>query len=350
MLLDVTLRQMNIDDGSAINTLAAQCPDKGLISVYSVYRDNALESLQALRPNTVSVAAEVSGHDGLIGMAQVSFDQCRIEGGMIPCALFNTLMVHPDFRRQGVARRLSEWSMEQARLRFGDKGVMMADIQMGNKASDRTVKKWCNQVLPPFMVAPVSLKNRPPVVFSGIRIGAVEPGALAEFADRLNIFYEGHNFYKPETADSLSAWLEERPFGLPIHHCLAARDLQGNLLAGLTLEEAHQLRTYHVVHMPPWIRMVNKLLHAVPADGILRHIQVGRIWFRPGQLAAARHLWESVRWLWRRRGTSLMVFFDGRSPVASVINLKPWSIKTVMNTVVKSPVPIRESRFIYPIS
>ena len=71
-----------------------------------------------------------------------NFDQCRIEGGMIPSALFNTLMVHPDFRRQGVARRLSEWRMEQARLRLGDKGVMMADIQMGNKASDRTVKKW----------------------------------------------------------------------------------------------------------------------------------------------------------------------------------------------------------------
>ncbi len=347
--IDVTLRQMNIDDGSAINTLAAQCPDKGLISVYSVYRDNALESLQALRPNTVSVAAEVSGCDGLIGMAQVSFDQCRIEGEMLPYALFNTLMVHPDFCRLGVARRLSEWGLKQARLRFGDKGVIMADIQTGNKASHGTVKGWCNQMLPPVTVAPVSLRNRSPVALSHIRIGPLEPGAVAEFSDGLNIFYEGYNFYKPETAESLSNWLAERPFDLPTHHCLAARDPRGNLLAGLTLDEAHHLRTYHVVHMPAWIRMVNKLLHMVPTDGILRQILVGRIWFRPGESGAACYLWENVRRQWQGRGTSLMAFFDPRSPVASVINLKPWSIKTIMITVVNTPIPIAEDRLIYPV-
>lgn len=340
---------MAVADGPAINSLAAQCPDKGLISMYSVYRDNAFQSLQALRSNTVSVAAEAPGHDGLIGMAQVSFDHCRIEDTIVPYALLNTLMVHPAYRRQGVAWRLSEWTVEQGRLRFGDKGMIVADIQTGNKASDRTVKKWCNQMLPPVMVAPVKPGKRPTGFLPGIRVGPVQSGALDEFSDGLNGFYNGYNFYKPETADSLSAWLEERPFGLPIHHCLAARDLQGNLLAGLTLDEAHQLRTYHVVHMPPCIRMVNKLVHVVPSDGILRQIQVGRIWFRPGQLAAARHLWENVRWLWRHRGTSLVAFFDSRSPVASVINLKPWSIKTMMTTVAKAPVPITEDRLIYPI-
>lgn len=66
-------------------------------------------------------------------------------------------------------------------------------------------------------------------------------------------------------------------------------------------------------------------------------------------MATAHCLWESARRQWHGRSTSLMAFFDGRSPVASVINLKPWSVKTAMNTVVKGPAPIADDRPIYPI-
>jgi hypothetical protein len=127
-----------------------------------------------------------------------------------------------------------------------------------------------------------------------------------------------------------------------------ARDLQGNLPAGLTLDEIHHLRTYHVARMPAWIRMANRLLHVVPADGVLRQIQAGRIWFRPRQVAVSRYLRQAVRR--RGRGTCLMVFLDGRGPVGSVINLKPRSIRTMMRTVVKTSIPILEDhRLIYPI-
>lgn len=349
MASNFKFREMILADGLAINDLASQCPDAGLISVYSVFRDNACESLQALRPHTVGVAAIANAHDGLIGIGLVSFGHCRIQGVMVPYALLNTLMVHPDFRREGVARQLVDWRIEHARSRLGDKGILLANIQAGNTVSHRTVRRWCTQVLPAVTVAPVSIRKRAPKPFPGLTVGPVGTNSLEEFAERLNTFYQGYNFYQPETADRLGAWLSDKPLGQTMHSCLAVRDRQGELLAGLTLDEAHRLRTYHVIRMPAFLRMANRVLHVVPADGILREILVSRFWFRPGQAGATRYLWESVRWQCRGRGTSLMVFFDPRSPLASLIHLKPWSIRTAMNPVIGWQTPVETDRPICPI-
>ena len=250
MLSNYTLREITVADGPAINTLAANCPDAGLISVYSVFRDNAWQSLQVLRSDTAGVLAEAPGHAGLAGMGLVSFATCGIQGAVVPCALLNTLMVHPAYRRRGVARRLSEWRIRHTRSRFGDQGVILADVQVGNRASHGMVQKWCNQVLPPITVAPVRLRTRGPGALPGIRVGPVERPVLPEFSDRLNEFYKAYTFFKDETAHNLSTWLEESPLGT--RHCLGARDLQGNLLAGLTLDEVHHLRTYHVARLDPY--------------------------------------------------------------------------------------------------
>jgi hypothetical protein len=102
------LHEMTFSDGPAINALAAECPDGGLISVRSVFRENAWHSLKALRPNTVGMAAEAAGHDWLIGMCLVSFGLCRVDGVTVPYALLNTLMVHPKWRREGVAGHLAD--------------------------------------------------------------------------------------------------------------------------------------------------------------------------------------------------------------------------------------------------
>ncbi|MDQ1335134.1 MAG: hypothetical protein QG552_2084 [Thermodesulfobacteriota bacterium] len=67
------LSEMTFSDGAVINALAAECPDGGFSSVRSVFRENAWQSLEALRPNTVGMAAEAAGHDRLIGMGLVSF-------------------------------------------------------------------------------------------------------------------------------------------------------------------------------------------------------------------------------------------------------------------------------------
>jgi len=343
------LREMTLADGPAINVLASQCPDGGGVSVRSVFRENAWQSLVALRPDTVGVAAEAAGHDGLIGMGLVSFGHCRVDGVTVPYALLNTLMVHPKWRRQGVAGRLADWRIEYARSRLGAEGLLLANIQAGNEVSHRMVRKWATQVLPAITVAPVTVHRREPKVLPGVTVGPVKSSDMEEFTNRLNAFYEGYNLFQPETADSLSARIPQEPLGLSIHHCLTVTDQRGHLLAGLALEEAHRLRTYHVVHMPVFLRIANRLLRAIPSDGILREILVNRFWFRPGKEAEARYLWQRAQWECRNRGTSLMAFFDPRSPLTRVIHLKPWSIRTSMNPVIRWQTPLSTDRLISPI-
>jgi len=94
------------------------------------------------------VAAEPPGHDGLIGMCWVSFGRCRIQEEMVSYALLNTLMVHPDWRRQALAERLLTWTIDYVTRRFGEKVLMMGAVRAGNAASHRTAGKRATQVLP----------------------------------------------------------------------------------------------------------------------------------------------------------------------------------------------------------
>ncbi len=227
-----TLRPMILSDGPAINALARRCPDGGVVSVCSVFRENAFESLENLRPQTVGVAAESPHHEGLVGMGWVSLGRCRIQEETVPYALLNTFMVHPNWRGQGVAGELSQKAIECAAARLGREGLLVADIQAGNTASRRTA---------------------------------------------------------------------------------------------------------------------NRLLQAVPADGIIRENLISRFWFRRGEEAAARRLWEQARWECRHRGTSIMVFFDPRGPLARVIPRKPWSIRTSMNPVIRWERSVSPDRLVCPI-
>ena len=336
-------------DGLAINELAAQCPDNGLVSVYSVFRDNAYESLKSLRPNLLGVVAEAPGCDGLAGMAMVSFDHCSVQHEIAPYALLNSLMVHPGCRRKGLARQISDNLIDICRNHMGDRGFIIANIQACNDISQRTVRPWRNQLLPPITVVPAPLRKHPPKPLYGVSVGPLETNKLEEFAHRHNTFYQDYNFYKPETASTLCAWLSHNPLQPAMHHCLVATDPSHNLLAGLAFQETHQLHTYHVVKMPAVMGAANKLLHVIPPDGVIREIQVSRLWFQPGQTSAARYLWDTARYRCRETATSFLVFFDPRSPLADVFRLKPWSIKTSMMTAVKGPISVDSEQLICPI-
>lgn len=340
---------MTLSDGPAIDALARECPDGGSVSVRSVFRENAFHSLENLRPKMVGVGAESPGQEGLVGMGWASLGRCRMEGEMVPYALLNTFMVHPQWRGQGIAAKLSDKVIEYATTRLGPTILLLADIQEGNTASRRTAGKWSNQVLPAVTVAPVTVRRKKPETLAGVTVQPLTSDHTEAFAQGLNAFYEEYHLFQPETAESLTAWLSQRPQGLTLHHCLTATDPHGRLLAGLALEEACQLRTYQVVHMPTVLRVANKLLHVIPADGILREILVSRFWYRQGKEAAARCLWQHARWECRDRGTALMAFFDPSSPLAGVIRLKPWSVRTSMNPVIRWRSPVSPDYPVYPI-
>jgi hypothetical protein len=70
--------------------------------------------------------------------------------------------------------------------------------------------------------------------------------------------------------------------------------------------------------------MMNKFLHLLPPDFNIREIAVIGLWYAPGQFRAARYLWETMRWLCKERGTTLIGTFDSRDDTKRVVNIQPW--------------------------
>ncbi len=346
--MNISLRQLTANDSAAYSTLIDNSPDTGAIRMAPRFEIDPYQALLGLHTDTVGIVAETPGYDGLIGSGLVRFGQCRWEGEVRPYALLNTLVVHPDFRRQGVASQLAKWREEYARQRFGDEGILFAIIQKNNTGSELTAKKWYRQFLPDRLtVIPMKMRSAPLAGRSQFIVREIDPSEFELVAQRLNGFYRDYNLYPPETGESLSAWCAKTLFDTPFHHYMVVTDPSNNILAGVGLAEYGRLRTLVISHVPPAIQLLNKFAKLLPASGVIRELSTSRVWFAPGHLEAAQYLFETVRWEWREKGTSLIAFADTRSPLMEVYRLRPWTIKSIDSFAIHAPTLMQEEKLCY---
>jgi GNAT superfamily N-acetyltransferase len=340
------------EDGPGLARLSEQSPDTGEISFTACYHVDAVQTLKALWPDSAGVVAEPTDSPGtLVGMGLVSFGRCRFEGEERPYALLSSLKVHPQYRRQGVAARLATWRIEEARGRVGRDGVILANIQKNNTGSIANARKWATQIAGQFVVSVNPMRARAPRAKGAmdISVRVAREGDLPEIVAGLNRFYGDHNLSRADTVESLRDWLRNTPFADPFRHYLVAVTSAGQIIAGVALTEECRLRTMVVGHMPTAMRVASRLLRLLPPDGVVREVLAERLWFAPGQAAAARHLWEGVRWQWRGRGTTLMAFFDPRGPLPGVIRQPLWVPRGRSTLALNAPVPLREETLLSPL-
>ncbi|MEH0108880.1 GNAT family N-acetyltransferase [Tersicoccus sp. MR15.9] len=348
MTTDVVLREATDEDEGAIAALVAASPDTGAVTFRPRLQVSATQAHDTVHDATVQVVAEST--DGtLVGSAALSRGTCRFEGAMVPYALLHSLVVGPEHRRQGIGRALATWRLDRAGEALGEDGVVLANIQQGNAASSANAAGWATSTSARTVVAPVPMRRRPPRGVDGVTLDEAEPGDLEAVAAGICAFSGSHNFGLDWTAERLAAWLASSPFDDPVNHCLVARTRAGDVVAGLALREEGRIRALEVVHMPASVRLANLALHVVPRDGVLRNLAVDRIWFAPGQLRAARALWEHARWAWRERGSDLLVNLDPRGPAWPVVGVRPWSPTTVMRVAVRSARPLDPDRIVDPL-
>lgn len=338
---------MTSNDGPAIAALGEQSPETGAVAFHSRFHYDPYAALLALKPTTIGVVAEAPDHKGLAGLGLVSFGQCLYEEAVRPYAYFYSLSVHPEYRRRGLASQLAAWRVEKARERFGDEGVMIAGIQAGNVGSVRTAQKWSRQQLDRSQVGVVKVRSKPPQPQPGWEVRPAAENEFEAVAQNQNTFYQDYNFYSPQTASSLAAWRAEQPLGFPLHEYYVVTDARRNILAGLGITEEGRLISSHLIRMAWPLRLGNLFLKIIPPGGVLKRLPVEGLWFAPGQAEAGLFLWESMRWLWRERGTILMLFFDGRSPITQAIRLPKLMPPQRGSLMVSGPVPLQEERLIY---
>ena len=343
-----SLRQLCPEDGPAYAALLAASPDTGSVGTAVHFEIDPYQALLALHADTVGVVAETPDFAGLVGSGLIRFRQIQWEGQVLPSALLNTLVVHPDFRRRGLASLLAKWREDYARSRFGEHGVIWAIIQRNNTGSERTAQKWANQFLEHRLtIFPMKMRSTPPTPSREFVVRPIQPDDLVTVVEQLNQFYRNYNLYPPETEQSLLAWLNETPFDSVFRHYRVVTDHAGRLLAGLALAETFRLRTTVITHMPTVLRFLNLLLHVVPSSGLLREVAVSRVWYDPGQDLAARYLFETMRWEWRERATSLLLYSDVRSPLLKIYGLRPWTGNTIESIALRAPTPCSEEKLFY---
>ena len=324
MQAEIHLRRMQPTDSAAFTKLMQDSPDTGRMSVSAQYQLDAYKVISFGYNDTVGIVAGVDEYDGIVGAGLVSFDKCTFVGEEREYALLHSLIVHPNYRCRGIAAELAQWRLHYALEKLGERGLIVASIQHGNNGSIATAQKWCQQWLGPIKGCMIRMRTNPPSPVDSVIVRPAQLNEFEEIAYQQNRFYQNYNFYKPETASTLTTWLSTTPFDSPLHHYLVAVDLHGNILAGLSLAEQFKLVAMQIEHMPAFARFLNKFLAVVPPDGSLRQLNISRLWYAPDKLSVARYLWETIRWEWRERGSVLVCYFDPQGLLPKVLRLPVW--------------------------
>lgn len=342
------LREMIEADGEAFSALSRACPDTGLVQASARYHVPPLAALEALRPQTLAVVAEGRDDGALAGSACVSLRACRVGGEVRPAALFHTLMVHPSYRRRGLAAELTRAAVAIARARLGQGGLVFAHVQSGNVGSLRAIGASLPHQGGSLTGGVVRMRARPPRSEPSWTVRPIREADLEVVAAGLDAFYVRHDFYPRETARSLGERLARSPLAAPLRRAYVVTDRAGIARAGLTVVEQSLLRTLEIERIPPLMRLVNCALRVLPPDRILRQIGVESVWFADGYLGAARHLWETARWELRARGHAFITLFDPRSPAREVFRIPRWLPATTTTLLHDGEAPRPGAALLYP--
>jgi predicted N-acetyltransferase YhbS len=342
------LRAMEPSDAHAVSQLITEF-DGDLVTRFLV------DPYQAIRFGTefqtLGVVVECEGVDGLVGMGTVRFGKVQFNGELFPFAFLDGLKVKSEFRGHGLGYRIAQWRIQKARETLGDRCVLATGMLYDNYASHAVAAKWCREFAESalhIMILPV--RTSPPNLSSGVTVREVELHEYEEFAARQNRFYKDYHLYSPSSVDSMTNALGVSVEGRNPYRYFAAVDKNGNLLAGAQIWARGMLKSDTINHPSAPLRAMNSILHLLPPDFTIRDIAVNGLWYEPGQLDAARFLWESIRWECGDQGTTITAGFDPRDPARLAITLHPWhQPRPQITLAIHGPEPMDRSRLFFNI-
>jgi GNAT superfamily N-acetyltransferase len=339
----VILREARPEDEAGLAALVAASPDGGAVAFR---REEHVPDRDIARDHEVSerFVAEIDGT--IAGTAGLDLGTCRFEGADTRYALLDSLKVHPDYRRRGIAARLTELRLRRATELAGDDVTAVAYIQAGNTASAANARRWATQVGGRLDVTPVPMRRRPPRPRAGLTVRPAAEAELDEITAAVDAHLADHDFARHWDAARLAGWLAASPFPDPVNHYQVVSDQSGRILAGLGIREEGRLMSMVIDHLPLPMRAANMVLRVVPRDRRMRNLIIDKVWFAPGRLDAARYLWEATRWEWRAAGTSLIFAHDPRDPVHQVAAAPRWLPTTGATLAVRSRRPMREETIV----
>ena len=200
--------------------------------------------------------------------------------------------------------------------------MLYAAIMEGNISTALT-KKYRFQSTKPIQGGIVPMRRSAPKAKPGLNVHTASDDDLIEFADGLNTFYRDHNLWSPMTPFDLQAYMEKEVAGMR-SNALYVVTREENIVGGLSVSNQSSLVRMKLSRTPTLLRILGGLLGILPKDGVLDSLTVRRVWFREGELEAARSLWQQIRYDLRLQGSSLGIAYDPRDKLTDVFKIPFW--------------------------
>jgi ribosomal protein S18 acetylase RimI-like enzyme len=292
----IRLRRFEAADEAAYVRLQRESPDTGDVAVSAEYPGVGVtqEFADIGHPFDV-VVAETDGR--LVGAGAVNHVPVRHGGEVRSGAHLMGLVVHPDYRRQGIATRLARARVELARERDDDP-LVFTSIQPGNVGSLAVAESWGGTRAGRIERVPLPVTERTPTDAYEVRDARAEDADA--FVAGANRFYDEYDFAEPATAERVTAPQGANRPVVAVHG--------GEVVAGATPFE--MFRSLHL-----------RIRDPSEGERVLKLVSVTDLWHDPDHPEAANALLDWLRTDYRSRATNLSVGADAESPLWDALSL-----------------------------
>ena len=328
---EITYRLVKPEDSQVLEEIIALTADSGSIGFTDDYQADLLAVHKGLAEEFHAVVAERG--EEVVGMVFGEVRWVQYAGQVVPGVYISHLRVHPEHRRSGIARGLSDWALEYITDLLRADTVLYAAIMDGN-ASLGLAEQYGFLATRRIQGGIVPIRKSPPASLPEVEVRLANRSELPAIVEGMNAFYRDHNLWSPVSVDILEEFLRREVAGIkPNQLYVAVRGAE--IVAGLSLSDRTEL-----------VRM--RLSRASRA--VLEALTVRRVWFREGDLQAGRFLWQTLRYELRERGNSLGIAYDPRDPLAGMFQVPFWLPMFKARYLVRASKPLEPDRLIYCIA
>lgn len=342
----ITYRLITPEDSQALEELIAATADSGGIGFTDDYQADLLTIHQELAEELHGAVAEQD--EKVVGLVFGEGQWVQYAGQVRPGVYISHLRVHPDYRQRGIARGLSDWALEYITDLLRSDVVLYGAIMAGN-ISQKLADRYNFHATGQIQGGIVPMRKRPPASIPDLEVRPANRNELPAIAEGMNTFYREHNLWVPVTVDMLDDFLRQEVAEIkPNQLYVAVRG--GEIVAGLSLSNRTKLMRMRLLRAPWFVRLLGAWLGVMSSSGVLDALTVRRVWFKDGELEAARYLWQTLGYELREQGNCMGIAYDPRDRLADVFQVPFWLPMFKARYLVRAADPLDAERLIYCVA